>query len=489
MNGPGKSDRPIVPEKPANKGGATRPAEQGEGRGLAKENQLSQNGLRTLSRGDLFSARERVRQAARRDRKLRFTTLWHQVYAVEALREAYFALNRQGAPGVDGVTWREYGDRLEEKLSDLSSRLQRGAYRAKPVERVYIPKTDGKMRPLGKPALEDKIVQRATVDALNAVYETDFLGFSYGFRPGRGQHNALDALAVGISRRKVNWVFDADIRGFFDNLDHEWLIKFVEHRIADRRVARHIQKWLDAGVLEDGAWRRAEVGTPQGGSISPLLANVYLHYVFDLWVEQWRKKRADGEMIVVRYADDFIVGFQERGDAERFRAELTERLAKFKLELHPAKTRLIEFGRFAEENRQARGQGKPETFDFLGFTHICGKTRAGKFKLLRQTAAKKMRAKLQEIKQSLRERMHDPIKQVGEWLGRVLTGHYRYYGVPGNYPAMAAFRRDIIRKWRTALRRRSQKSRMAWEKLLKLAALFLPDPRITHPYPERRLVV
>src|SRR5438876_11959767 len=386
-NGLGKSDSPVVPEKSPNKTG--QPVAEGmEGRGLAKGNLPQQNASRTPSRNDASSALERVRQAAGKDKKLRFTALLHHIYNLETLRMAYFRLKKEAAPGVDGETWRHYGEELERNLQDLSDRLKRGAYRAKPVRRVYIPKADGRQRPLGVTALEDKIVQRAAVEVLNAIYETDFLGFSYGFRPGRSQHQALDALYTGLLTRKVNWVLDLDIRNFFDGLSHEWRVKFLEHRIADRRVVRLIQKWLNAGVVEDGRRTRSEEGTPQGGSISPLLANVYLHYAFDLWAQRWRKTQASGAVIVVRYADDFIVGFQEKSDAERFLADLRERFTKFGLELHPEKTRLLEFGPFAAENRQRAGPGKPETFDFLGFTHICGKKRSGRFTVVRQTIRK-----------------------------------------------------------------------------------------------------
>ena len=461
MNGAGKSDRPIVPGNPANKdgscrrrrgygepytgtqaetpdtakgeptvtpAGSNRAAERVEERGLAKGNPHQQNAPRTLRRAGALSALERIRQAARRDRTLRFTALLHHVYNPAMLREAYFRLKREAAPGVDRVTWRQYGRDLEGNLLDLSGRLKRGAYRAKPVRRVFVPKTDGRQRPLGVTALEDKIVQRATVEVLNTIYETDFLGFSYGFRPGRSQHNALDALYVGLLTRKANWVLDMDIRGFFDAIDHGWLVKFVEHRIGDRRVVRLIQKWLSAGLLEDGTRTRSEQGTPQGGSASPLLANIYLHYVFDLWVRRWRQTQARGEVIVVRYADDIVVGFRHRSDAERFRAELTERLSKFALELHPDKTLLIEFGPFAAENRRRRGQGKPETFDFLGFTHICGtKWSDGRFTVLRQTMRERLQAKLGQVKTELRRRLHDPVPEVGSWLrsveGVISDGH------------------------------------------------------------------
>jgi group II intron reverse transcriptase/maturase len=489
MNERRESDSSIVPRKLSNKGrGTPRSAEEVEGRELAKGNSAKQNRFRTQSRADLQRALDRVRQAASRDKKLQFTTLWHHVYNVDRLREAYLSVNRQGAAGVDGQTWQEYGEGLEDRLEDLSGRLKQGAYRARPVRRVYIPKDDGRQRAIGVPALEDKIVQRATVEVLNAVYEEDFLGFSYGFRPGRSQHDALDALHEGICLRKVNWVLDADIRGFFDAIDHEWAVKFVEHRIADGRVVRHVKKWLQAGVLEEGAWRRVDEGTPQGGSVSPLLANIYLHYVFDLWVQHWRQ-HSRGEVIVVRYADDFIVGFQYRQEAERFKVQLRERLAKFGLELHPDKTRLIEFGRFAAERRRERGSGKPGTFDFLGFKHICGKTRNGKFAVIRQTKAQKKRTRLKEIKLELRRRLHHGVPEVGQWLRSVLKGHYRYYGVPGNWHSMNSFHAEIVRYWMMSLRRRSQRGRLKRERIRRLVNTWLPYPRIMHPYPSERLRV
>jgi group II intron reverse transcriptase/maturase len=361
---------------------------------------------------------------------------------VELLQEAYVSLKHDAAPGIDGETWRQYGGNLEENLRDLSVRLRRGAYRANPVLRVYIPKADGRQRPIGIPALEDKIVQRAVSRVLSVIYELEFLGFSYGFRPGRNPHQALDALSVGILTRKVNWVLDADIRGFFDTLSHEWLVKFIEHRIADRRIVLLIQEWLKAGVLEDGERIQSEMGTVQGGSISPLLANIYLHYVLDLWAQRWRKKQARGNVIVVRWADDFIVGFEHRFEAERFLSELGERFAHFGLELHPDKTRLIEFGRFAGSNRERREEGNPETFNFLGFTHICAKTRGGKFTVLRKTMRKRRQAKLKEVYGELRRRMHDPVPEQGAYLRSVIMGHARYYGVPMNGSSVAAFRKE-----------------------------------------------
>ena len=489
MNGQGKSDRPVVPEKSPNKAGPPA-AEAMEGRGLAKGNLLEQNASRTPSRSDAPSALERVRQAAKEDKQMRFTALLHHIYDPEMLRTAYLGLKREAAPGVDGETWQHYGEALEDNLQDLSHRLKRGAYRAKPVRRVYIPKADGRQRPLGVPALEDKIVQRAAVEVMNAIYETDFLGFSYGFRPGRSQHQALDALYTGLLTKKVNWVLDLDIRGFFDAISHTWMVKFIEHRIADRRVVRLIQKWLNAGVLEDGKRIRVGEGTPQGGSASPLLANVYLHYVFDLWAQAWRQKQAHGDVIVVRFADDIVVGFQSKADAERFRAELDERMGKFGLELHPEKTRLLEFGPFAIDNRQRRGEGKPETFNFLGFTHICVKKRSnGMYTVMRQTIRKRLQAKLNTIKTELTRRMHTPIPEQGKWLAAVVRGHIRYYGVPMNQPALALFRFQVGRLWHRALSRRGQNGRVTWDRMRRLMACWLPLPVVCHPYPLRRMGV
>jgi len=402
------------------------------------------------------------------------------------LREAYRAIRPGAAPGVDGVTWRDYGLGLEENLQDLHARVHRGAYRARPTRRVFIPKADGRLRPLGVAALEDKILQRAVVEVLNAVYEQDFLGFSYGFRPGRSQHDALDALATGISRKRVNFVLDADIRDFFTGLDQSWLMKFLEHRIADKRVLRLIQKWLRAGVIEDGEWSKTEEGTAQGASVSPFLANVYLHYVFDLWADQWRRRNARGDVILTRFADDYVAGFEHREDAERFLADLRGRFAEFGLELHPEKTRLIEFGRFAARNRERRGDRKPDTFEFLGLTHMCAKDRHGRFKLKRVTSKKKMRAKLRSVKTEMRRRMHHPIPDQGRWLARVLQGHYNYYAVPDNIRALSAFRDKVTRHWLRALRRRSQRSRMTWERMRRIAGRWLPRARILHPWPNVR---
>ncbi len=473
--------------KPKGRGnGGKTDAEGVEGRGQAKGNANPQNTDRTQSRGDVSSARDRIRQVAETDKGRRFTALLHHVYGIDNLREAYFGLKRDAAPGVDGETWQVYGEHLDENLLDLSDRLQRGAYRAKPVRRVMIPKPDGRQRPLGVTTLEDKLVQRALVTVLNCIYEADFLGFSYGFRPGRGPHHALDALSVGIRRKKVNWVLDADIRGFFDAIDHECLVKLIEHRIADRRVVRLIQKWLNAGVLVDGEWTRSEVGTPQGGGISPLLANIYLHYAFDLWIRDWRQQ-AKGDLIVVRYADDFIVGFQYEWEARRFWNELRERLATFGLELHPEKTRLIEFGRFVAANRKRKGRGKPETFDFLGFTHACGTTRKGRFVVLRLTMRKRLRAKLQEINTTLRRRWHDPVPEIGRWLASIIRGHVNYYGVPLNFNRLQAFHHQVVCLWKRALSRRSQKAHVTWERMRRIVRRCLPPARIMHPYPDQRL--
>jgi len=428
---------------------------------------------------------DRVRQVARRDKEARFTALLHHV-TVHRLMLAFDDLKKDAAPGVDGVTWRDYEQDLFENLRGLHERVQSGRYRASPSRRVYIPKADGRQRPLGIATLEDKIVQRAVVEVLNAVYEADFRGFSYGFRPGRKPHDALDALAAGIYGKKVNWVLDADIRDFFGQLDRAWLDKFLRHRIADERVLRLVSKWLAAGVIEDGTWTETELGTPQGASASPLLANVYLHYVLDLWADWWRKHHAHGDVIIVRWADDFIVGFEHHMDAEKFLAGLRERFARFGLELHPGKTRLIEFGRFAATSRARRGLGKPETFDFLGFTHICAKSRNGRFWLKRITISKRMRAKLKAVKDQLRQRMHEPIPEQGRWLAAVVRGHTNYYAVPGNLQAVAAFRDQIARHWLKTLRRRGQKTRTDWARMHRITTRWLPPARVMHPFPQTR---
>jgi RNA-directed DNA polymerase len=481
MNDPEKSDGLVVPTKSPNETGL--PVEEAmEGRGLAKGNMEGQIASRTQSRTSALNALDRVHEAAHKDRKKRFTALLHHV-TIDRLRHAYLALKRNAAPGIDGVTWNEYGQGLEARLQDLHARVHCGGYRAKPSRRVYIPKPDGRERPLGIASLEDKLVQRAVVEVLNAIYEVDFLGFSYGFRPRRSQHHALDALATAIARRRVNWVLDADIRDFFNAIDHGWMVKFVEHRIADKRVVRLIQKWLAAGVLDDGKWTITEQGTPQGATISPLLANVYLHYVFDLWVQQWRKQTARGEVFVVRYADDLALGFQHESDAVRFRTELQQRLERFGLELHPDKTRLLRFGSFAATDRRARGEGKPETFDFLGFTHICGKTRAGKFLLVRRTSKQRMRARLKAIREGLLRQRHLPVEVQGQRLEAVLRGYFAYHAVPTNMHRLSSFRTEVLRAWRHALRRRGQRSPVTWRRLSRLGRRWLPTPRVLHPYP------
>jgi group II intron reverse transcriptase/maturase len=433
-------------------------------------------------------ALDRVRQAARQRKTERFTALLHHI-DLACLREAFHALKRNAAPGADGVAWQDYEADLERKLPDLLDRVHRGAYRAQPSRRVYIPKADGRKRPLAVASLEDKIVQKATLTVLNAIYEEDFLGFSYGFRPGRGQHDALDAVVVGIETAKVNWIVDADIASFFDTVDQEWLVRFVEHRVGDRRIIRLIRKWLKAGVLEGGAVTRSETGTGQGSVISPLLANIYLHYVFDLWAEQWRRREATGGMMVVRYADDLVLGFQHEADARRFLEVMRERLATFSLTLHPDKTRLIEFGRFAASRRAERGLGKPETFDFLGFTHICGRSHRGDFQLMRKSRRARVQARLHEIKAQLRRRMHLPIPEQGRWLKQVVTGFFAYHAVPTNSRATEAFRYHVADLWRRSLRRRSQKDRTTWERATKITDAWLPKPRVLHPWPKQRFAV
>jgi group II intron reverse transcriptase/maturase len=426
-----------------------------------------------------------VRQNARKDKKMKFTALLHHLNDSSLFR-AFHRLEPKASPGVDGVVWQQYRVNLENNLKGMHDRIQRGSYRARPSRRVYIPKADGRLRPLGVAALEDKIVQAAVVELLNAIYETDFLGISYGFRPGRGAHQALDALAVGIHRCKTNWVLDADIRGFFDNISHEWMMKFLQHRIADRRLLRLIGKWLRAGVIEQDQWKASEAGTPQGATISPLLANVYLHYVLDTWAHHWRQQHARGEMLLVRYADDFVMGFEHREDAEEFLLLLRQRMAKFGLELHGEKTRLIRFGRFAALKRNRQGQGKPETFDFLGFTHISSKTKNGSFLLTRHTMRKRLRAKLTEMKAELHLRRQQPLPAQGVWLRMVLRGYYRYYGVPSNIHAMGQFRTETARMWYRSLRRRSQKRRLTWERMAQYVARWLPAAHICHPWPWER---
>jgi RNA-directed DNA polymerase len=482
-----KSDFGIVAVKPTNKAGQS-VAELVEPRPGTKGNAEQQRMHRTQSRARMSQSLDRVRKAARLRKKDRFTALFHHIN-VDALRTAFYALRRKAAPGVDGMTWQDYEADLEPRLEGLHQRVHRGAYRPQPSRRTYIPKADGKRRPLAIAALEDKIVQGATVIVLNAIYEGDFCGFSYGFRPGRGPHDALDALCVAIDKRKVNWMIDADIQNFFGDVSQEWLVRFLEHRVGDKRIIRLIQKWLRAGILEDGVVTVDDRGTGQGSVISPLLGNIYLHYVLDLWAKRWRQREATGDMVIVRYADDVVVGFEHEGDARRFLDAMRARLEEFMLSLHPDKTRLIEFGRFAAVNRKRRGLGKPETFDFLGFTFICGKSRRGNFLLQRKTRRDRMRTKLQEIKLELRRRMHSPIPEQGRWLRQVVTGHFGYFAVPTNGRALNAFRFYITDLWRRTLRRRSQRSGLTWDRTTKLTDHWLPKPQILHPWPQLRFAV
>lgn len=484
MNGEQKSDSPIVAAKPANKPESSG-AEPVEPRGGVEGNAVQMRTCRTQSRESVSQRLERVRQAARQRKKEKFTALMHHV-DVDLLRQAYFWLKRDAAAGVDGVTWKQYGEALDERIAHLHERIRRNAYRASPSRRHYIPKADGRMRPLGIAALEDKIAQRAVAEVLNAVYEADFLGFSYGFRPGRSQHQALDALFVGITRTSVSWIVDADISRFFDTVSHDWLIRFLRHRIGDPGIVRLISKWLKAGVLEEGKLVATEAGTPQGAVISPLLANIYLHYVFDLWAQQWRKRHARGNVVIVRYADDIVVGTDKAADATRFVQAMRMRLEQFGLTLHPDKTRVTEFGRFAAENRAKRSLGKPQTFNFLGFTHISGRDRRGKFLLRRISRRDRMIAALQRIKAELRRRWHQSIPEQGQWLRQVVQGYFGYHAVPTNFPRLAAFRGRVILLWRRALQRRSQRDRTTWSRMYRLAADWLPSPRILHPWPTAR---
>ena len=478
----GKSDGGVVPRKRSNTAQAV---ETVEGRLPTKRNALRAAAVRTQSRASASSDLQRVREIAKRDKRARFTALLHHI-TPQRLRESFYALKRGAAPGVDGVVWNEYQPELESRLSALHAAVHRGSYRAQPVRRTYIPKADGTQRPLGIAALEDKIVQHAVVTVLNAIYESDFVGFSYGFRPGRSQHDALDAVAVGIEKRKVNWVVDADFRKFFDTIDLQWVRRFMAHRIGDQRMLRLIGKWLTAGVMEGGQLTQPNVGTPAGAVISPLLANAYLHYVFDLWALRWRRRIARGDMVMVRYADDTFLGFEHREEAERFLAELRERVAQFGLSLHPEKTRLIAFGRYANARCRHQGRRRAETFDFLGFTHICGTARSnGWFQLKRVTAAKRMHGKLAEIKQQLRRRMHDPLREVGRWLRRVLQGFYNYHAIPGNLRRLWALRYRLMCCWWRIVRRRSQR-RISWQRFFALTKSCLPEPRVLHPYPDVR---
>ena len=484
-----QSDAGVVAMKAANKGEQF-PAEPLERRAAAEKNPRSTGTVRTQSRGAVSPGAERIRQFAKENPGERLTALLHHI-TPEALRDAYLALKRDAAPGVDGMTWREYGGGLEERLLDLHGRVHRGAYRATPVRRVEIPKPDGGVRPLGIASLEDKIVQRAVVEQiLNPIYESEFYGFSYGFRPGRSAHDALDALAYAVDRRKVNWIVEVDIRQYFDSIGREQLMQFLEMRIGDQRVLRLIRKWLNAGVIEAGLEVGVVRGTPQGAVISPLLANVYLHHVLDRWfAREWRPREVRGEAYLVRYADDFVLGFEHRSDAERFMEAVGERFAAYGLEVHPEKTRLLEFGRFAAANRAKRGEGRPETFGFLGFTHYCRTQRNGRFGLGRKPVAKRMRRTLQAIKAELRKRMHANPKVTGRWLGRVLRGWLGYYAVPTSAPSLSRFVWFLRRLWLRVLRRRSQRDYFTWERLNALCRELWPRVTILHPWPSERFAV
>lgn len=482
-----ESDFAIVAMKLANKTGLP-VAEQGERRVGTERNADQHNTRRAQDRESVSHELDRIRQAARQRRNEKFTALFHHINP-EMMRTAFYALRRNAAPGVDGQTWRTYEADLDQRIVELHDRVQRGAYRAQPSRRMHIPKPDGKQRPIAIAALEDKIVQRATAMVLNQIYEEEFLGFSYGFRPERGQHDALDAVFVGIDTRKVSYILDADIASFFDRVNQDWLIRFVEHRIGDKRIIRLIRKWLSAGVLENGVVQTSEQGTGQGSVISPLLANLYLHYVFDLWAERWRRREATGDMIIVRYADDIVVGFQYEADARRFRNMMRERLLEFSLQLNPDKTRLIRFGRFAALTREKKGLGKPETFNFLGFTHICGKDRQGRFQIRRKSRIDRRRAKLKEVRNELQRRMHHSIPAQGKWLKQVMKGYFVYHGVPTNHRSLWSFRENVKRIWLRALRRRSQKHALRWDRMLRIADEWLPLPKIFHPWPNARFAV
>ena len=486
MNADGKSDGDVVPPTQTNNAGTEPAAESDQGRSPAKRNVSEPDRNRTPKRRNRSLGLAGVRETAKAQPKLKFTSLLHHIN-VPMLHTAFDELKKDAASGVDDETWHEYEPDREERLADLHGRIHRGAYRAKPSKRIYIAKADGRKRPIGIAALEDKIVQKATVFVLQCIYEQDFAQFSYGFRPGRSQHQALDALSVALTSKKVNWVLDADVEGFFDTIDHERLIEFLEHRIGDKRILRLIRKWLRAGVSEDGEWSQTSVGTPQGAVISPLLGNVYLHYVFDLWIRWWRSQRQRGDIVVIRYADDFVIGFERKWEAEMCLKEMRERFAKFGLKLHPTKTRLIEFGRYAAERRSKRGVGRPETFDFLGFTHRCGVAhRTGWFTIHRETISGRLRRTLQKIGQNLRRRRHWPTGVVGRWLKRVMRGWLNYHAIPGNMRRMQAFRSEVGKLWFNELRRRSQRSRWTWERMRPLIDKYFPKLSVQHPYPSTR---
>jgi RNA-directed DNA polymerase len=483
----GESDESIVPPTSANNGATEAPTESTEGRDSANGNAKPPASPRTQSRVQRGSrGLSGVREAARKNRSLRFTALLHHVNE-QLLFESFDSLKKSAAAGIDKVTWHDYEENVESNIKDLHGRIHRGAYRAKPSRRVWISKADGRQRPLAVAALEDKILQQAVLWVLQSIYEQDFLGFSYGFRPGRSQHQALDALSVALTTKKVNWVLDADLESFFDSIDHQRLIELLEHRIGDNRVLRLIRKWLKAGVIEDGVWSPGSEGSPQGAVISPLLANVFLHYVVDLWIEDWRQQQGRGDVVVVRYADDFVIGFERHEDALACLSALRQRLDTFGLKLNDRKTRLIEFGRYAPEQRQRRGEGRPETFDFLGFTHMCSQTRShGWFTIRRVSIAKRLRATLAAIKRKLRQRWNAPLGETGRWLTRVVRGWLNYHAIPGNMVRLQQFLKCVTRLWLRQLRRNSQRHRWTWQRMSALVGRYLPRPRILHPYPHQR---
>jgi group II intron reverse transcriptase/maturase len=487
MNADRQSDESVVPSTQANKAGTEPAAESVEERDSAEMNTQQTDRPRTLSRTKRRSfGLAGVREAARTKPELKFENLLHHI-TIPLLHEAFDDLKKTAAAGIDEVTWQDYEQDREASIEALHGRIHRGSYRAKPSKRIYIPKSDGRQRPIGIAALEDKIVQKATAWVMQCIYEQDFLGFSYGGRPGRGAHDALDALCVGVTRKKVNWILDADVKGFFDNVDHTWLMKFIEHRISDKRILRLIGKWLRAGVNEDGQWSKTTVGTPQGAVISPLLANIYLHYVLDLWIDHWRRQRGRKDVVVVRYVDDFVIGFESKADAEACLDALRTRFGKFGLELHPEKTRLIEFGRYAIERRAERGEGRPETFDFLGFTHCCDTSpKTGWFMIRRQTIASRMTRTLAAIKRQLHRHRHRSIGQNGRWLGSVVRGWMGYHAIPGNVSRIRRFRDEVSRLWLRSLRRRSQRHRWPWSRMKRLFRIHVPAAKVLHPYPDQR---
>ncbi len=483
----GESDESIVPSTSTNKGATEASAEPIEERDSANRNAMQPASLRTPSRDKRESrGLHGVREAAQNSSTLRFTALLHHINE-QMLFESFMNLKKSAAAGIDGMTWHDYENDVESNVKDLHGRIHRGAYRAKPSRRVWIPKADGRKRPLAVASLEDKIVQQAVLWVIQSIYEQDFLGFSYGFRPGRSQHMALDALSVALTDKKVSWVLDADLEGFFDSIDHSWLIKFLEHRIGDNRILRLIRKWLHAGVIEEGERIPGEEGSPQGSVISPILSNVFLHYVLDLWIVWWRQQNGRGNIVVVRFADDFVVGFEHQADAIACLDELQERFAKFGLKLNDQKTRLIEFGRHVSQRRRRRGDGRTETFDFLGFAHQCSTTRThGRFTIRRVSIAKRLSAKLAEIKQQLRQRWNDSVGEMGRWLSRVVQGWLNYHAIPGNMVRLQQFVRCVTKIWLRQLRRRSQRHRWTWKRMAALRDIYMPRLRIQHPYPHQR---